>query len=103
MKQTLEQEINKDLILRERLAIQRTNMANQTTLLSFIRTALYFLIAGLSIRGFFKLELLVYLEVLFFTCAVLLFGFGLYNFNKNKKAIISSEMHIGNYKLDYEA
>ncbi len=103
MKQTLEQEINKDLILRERLAIQRTNMANQTTLLSFIRTALYFLIAGLSIRGFFKLELLVCLEVLFFTCAVLLFGFGLYNFNKNKKAIISSEMHIGNYKLDYEA
>ena len=103
MKQTLEQEINKDLILRERLAIQRTNMANQTTLLSFIRTALYFLIAGLSIRGFFKLELLVYLEVLFFACAVLLFGFGLYNFNKNKKAIIESETHIGNYKLDYEA
>ena len=34
--------INKDLILRERLALQRTSMSNDTTLLAFIRTALYF-------------------------------------------------------------
>jgi hypothetical protein len=31
-----------DLILRERLALQRTILANQTTVLAFIRTAMYF-------------------------------------------------------------
>lgn len=102
MKETIDQKINKDLILRERLAIQRTNMANQTTLLSFVRTALYFLIAGLSIRGFFKFEWLIYLETMLFTCSLLLLGFGLYNYKKNKKLIIQSEIHVGNYKNEYQ-
>jgi putative membrane protein len=102
MNKTIDTNINNDLILRERLAIQRTNMANQTTLLSFVRTSLYFLIAGLSIHGFFKLELLIYLEILLFTCSLLIFVFGLYNYKKNKKIIIQSEIHIGNYKHDYK-
>ena len=38
--------LNKDLVLRERLAIERTDMAIDRTLLSFIRTALYFAIAA---------------------------------------------------------
>jgi putative membrane protein len=43
---SLNKAINKDLILRERLALQRTILANQSTFLSFLRTSLYFLIAG---------------------------------------------------------
>ena len=101
MEKTLEQNINKDLILRERLAIQRTFMANQTTLLSFVRTALYFLVAGLSIRGFFKLDVLVYLETLFFTISLILLIFGFYSFFRNKKQIKESQRHIGNYQEDY--
>jgi putative membrane protein len=46
--------MNKDLILRERLAIQRTHLANQTTFLAFLRTAMYFFVAGLSIDSFFS-------------------------------------------------
>ena len=103
MNKTLEQEINKDLILRERLAIQRTFMANQTTLLSFVRTSLYFLVAGLSIRGFFKLELLLYLEIIFFSTSILLIIFGFYSFIRNKKLIKESQRHIGNYQEDYYA
>lgn len=102
MNQKLDPNINNDLILRERLAIQRTNMANQTTLLSFIRTSLYFLIAGISIRSFFKLELLIFLEIFLFTCSLLLLGLGLFNYKKNKKIITQSEIHIGNYKHDYK-
>ena len=52
----IENKINKDLILREKLALQRTVMANQTTLLSFIRTSLYFLVAGLSLKSLLKLD-----------------------------------------------
>ena len=102
MNKTINTNINNDLILRERLAIQRTNMANQTTLLSFVRTSLYFLIAGLSIRGFFILELLIYLEIILFIFYLILFRYRLYNYKKNKKIIIQSEIHIGNYKYDYE-
>jgi putative membrane protein len=44
--------INKDLILMERLALERTAMANDTTLVAFIRTALYFSIAGMYVKQF---------------------------------------------------
>jgi len=44
--------MNKDLILREYLAIERTKMANQRTLLTYIRTGLYFLIAGSTLGAF---------------------------------------------------
>lgn len=47
----LENSINKDLLLRENLALQRTILANQTTFLSFLRTSMYFLVAGLSIKN----------------------------------------------------
>jgi len=38
--------MNKDLVLREYLAIERTRLANETALLAYIRTGLYFLVAG---------------------------------------------------------
>lgn len=52
----INQKVNKDLILRERLALQRTVLANQSTFLSFLRTAMYFLIAGLSLKNSLKIE-----------------------------------------------
>ena len=41
--------MNKDLVLREYLAIERTRLANERTLLTYIRTGLYFLVAGSSL------------------------------------------------------
>src|SRR5688572_10066215 len=38
--------MNKELVLREYLAVERTRLANETTLLAYIRTGLYFLVAG---------------------------------------------------------
>jgi putative membrane protein len=38
----MSEKIDANLILREKLAIERTEMANDGTLLSFIRTSLYF-------------------------------------------------------------
>lgn len=38
--------MNKELVLREYLAIERTRLANETALLAYIRTGLYFLVAG---------------------------------------------------------
>jgi putative membrane protein len=55
--------INKDLILREKLALQRTVLANQSTFLAFLRTAMYFLIAGLSLKNVLKIENSIAIEI----------------------------------------
>ena len=47
----LNEVLNKDLILRENLAIERTDMAIDRTLLAFVRTSLYFAIAGMTLNS----------------------------------------------------
>ena len=62
---------NFDLILGERLALQRTELANQSTFLSFLRTSMYFLMAGLTIHNVFSQEGLFYFgncDVCYFRC-----------------------------------
>jgi putative membrane protein len=93
--------INKDLILRERLAIQRTVMANQTTLLSFLRTSLYFLVAGLSLNSLLKLENSLTFQITFYSVSIIILFLGIYNYFKQVLLIKNSEKHIGDYKLDY--
>jgi putative membrane protein len=93
--------INKDLILREKLAIQRTKMANQTTLLSFLRTSLYFLVAGLSLNGILKLENSLSFQITFYSTSIIILFIGVFNYFKQVILIKNSEKHIGNYKLDY--
>jgi putative membrane protein len=67
---------NKDeIILRDYLAMERTKLANERTLLSYIRSALYLLLGGIAIiqlegfenikfLGFFSLVLTVVLVVI---------------------------------------
>ena len=97
----IENKINKDLILREKLALQRTVMANQTTLLSFIRTSLYFLVAGLSLKSLLKLDNSLLFQITFYLASLLTLVIGVYNYFKQKHLIKHSEIHIGDYKIDY--
>jgi putative membrane protein len=98
---SFESKINRDLILREKLALQRTVMANQTTILSFMRTSLYFLVAGLSLTSLLKLENSLLFQITFYVISFSTLVIGVYNYLKQKKIIENSEMHIGDYKLDY--
>lgn len=93
--------MNKDLILREKLALQRTILANQSTFLSFIRTSMYFLVAGISIKNLTTIKFAIYIEAFFILLSVLLLIFGIINFKKQKNKILESEIHIGNYKDDF--
>jgi putative membrane protein len=93
--------INKDLILRERLAIQRTILANQSTFLSFLRTSMYFLIAGLSIKNVLKIENSITIEIVLFSFSGIILLIGILNYFKHKKSILENEKHIGDYQLDY--
>ena len=91
--------INKDLILRERLAIERTAMANDTTLLAFIRTALYFSIAGMSVNRLLNVKHGLFIEILFWIIAFCILIIGIIRYRKHKESLKNSEKHIGDYKL----
>jgi len=94
--------INKDLILREKLALQRTVLANQTTLLAFLRSSMYFLIAGLSVKNVLLIENGLMIEIILFSASLILFVYGVVNYFVHKRKIKESEIHIGNYKDEYE-
>lgn len=93
--------INKDLILRERLALQRTVLANQSTFLTFLRTSMYFLIAGLSLKNVLKIENSMVIEIVLFSVSGIIFIIGIVNYFKHKKSILENKKHIGDYQLEY--
>jgi len=97
----LEKQINKDLILRERLALQRTILANQSTFLAFLRTSMYFFIAGLSLESLLKIENSFIIEWFLFISSLVIFCIGVLNYYKHKKMILENEKHIGDYKMEY--
>lgn len=96
------QRINKDLILREKLAIERTDMAIDRTLLSYIRTALYFSIAGITINSLLKPSYGLWLEIAFWIAAFIIFATGLRKYRQQKLKLKANERHIGNYQLEWE-
>ena len=95
-------QMNKDLILRERLAIQRTVMANHTTLLSFIRTALYFSVAGLTLHNLLDVRFGLLIEIVCWIIAAVILITGIVNYKRHQQKIRESERHVGDYQLDYE-
>jgi len=69
-----------DLILRDHLAIERTKLANERTLFSYIRTALYLLTAGI---GIFEVKSIIHLRWLGTLCLIislLILLIGIYRF-----------------------
>jgi len=97
-----DKDINKDLILREKLALQRTVLANQTTFLAFLRTSMYFLIAGLSIRSVLLIENGQIIQGILFSTSFILFTYGVINYFVHRKKIKGSEIHIGKYRDEYD-
>lgn len=94
--------MNKDLILREKLALQRTVLANQSTFLAFLRTSMYFLVAGLTINNLLQVQHGRLIKFAFFAIAALLLLAGILNYFYQQRTIKQSRQHIGNYKTDYE-
>lgn len=94
--------IKKDLILREKLALQRTLLANQSTFLAFLRTSMYFLIAGLSIQQLVDSPRALIFEIVLFAVSGAVLIVGVINYFRNSKRIEQSKIHIGDYKFEFE-
>lgn len=86
----------------EKLALQRTIMANQTTFLSFLRTGMYFVVAGLSMRNLLKVDHALTFEIMFYIAAGSILCLGIFNYFFQKKRIKESKDHIVHGKDPFE-
>lgn len=94
--------LNKDLILREQLAMERTQMANDRTLLSFIRTALYFAVAGITLQHLLPTWPGTLSAIAFGSLALLLLFIGIRKYRQINKRLLDSHRHIGQFQLNWE-
>lgn len=69
--------LSEKLILRDHLALQRTKLANERTLLTYIRSALYLIIAGIAFNNVTEFEQVPYLGLLCFISSGILFFVGI--------------------------
>ncbi|GAB3666384.1 hypothetical protein GCM10028791_42160 [Echinicola sediminis] len=76
----MEKESENELIVRDYLARQRTKMANDRTLLSYIRTSLYFLVSGTALVKVEDLENIKEFGYLSFGISVVFLIMGFTNF-----------------------
>lgn len=75
------------LILRDHLALERTRLSNERTLLSYIRSSLYLLIGGIAlvqVEGYGDLRYVGYLSLLF---CVLSLVVGFYRFHRLRRQL----------------
>jgi putative membrane protein len=83
----MENDKENDLIVRDFLARQRTTLANDRTLLSYIRTALYFLVSGTALFQVKELDHVRDLGYLAFGLSVIFLLVGIINYFKVKKRL----------------
>jgi putative membrane protein len=93
--------LNKDLILREHLAVERTEMANYRTLLSFLRTGLYFLIAGSTLDKFVNSSFWNAMGLPFILAGIILMVFGIVFYLRGRMRLLESRKQIGAVKGDF--
>lgn len=77
----------KELILRDELAIDRTILANERTVLAYLRGALTLFIAGVTFLHFFDKGVLLYIGILCVPLGLAVGFFGVLRYLKMDKSI----------------
>ncbi|MEM5565691.1 DUF202 domain-containing protein [Psychroserpens sp. AS72] len=80
-------EPDQKVILRDYLAIERTRLANERTLLSYIRSSLYLLLGGIAFFQLKEFSNFKYLALLSLIFSVIFFIIGVYRFTLLKKSL----------------
>lgn len=80
-------ENNETIILRDHLSIERTKLANERTLLSYIRTTLYLILGGIAFLGMKDLEEIKGLGYFSLALSVIVLIIGIARFYQLKKHI----------------
>lgn len=89
---------DEDFEVNDYLAIERTSMANDRTLLSFLRTSLYFCIAGMTISSLVNLQYDWMAEIIFWLIGLITMLVGVYKYISMKNKIETSRTYIRSLK-----
>lgn len=82
-----EQFNKEELILRDLLATDRTELTNETTFLSYVRTTFALFLAGLSVLNFFKSELGLYGGIFLIICSCIILAVGYSRYRSVQKRL----------------
>lgn len=78
---------DEQIILRDYLAIERTRLANERTLLSYIKSSLYLLLGGITVLQLKNYPDLRYLGVTALVFSAIFLIIGIYRFTLLKKSL----------------
>ncbi|WP_179353494.1 DUF202 domain-containing protein [Winogradskyella vidalii] len=78
---------DQQVILRDYLAIERTRLANERTLLSYIRSSLYLLLGAIALFQLKEFANFEYLALTALIFSVIFFIIGVYRFTLLKKSL----------------
>lgn len=85
--QTTNYHNKEDIILRDYLALERTKLANERTLLSYIRSSLYLLIGGVTLLQIQGLESIHYIGYIALVLTVIILLIGIYRYLKVRRRL----------------
>lgn len=80
-------EPDEKVILRDYLAIERTRLANERTLLSYIRSSLYLLLGAIAFFQLKEFSNFRYLALISIVFSIIFFVIGLYRFTVLKRSL----------------
>jgi len=81
-------EIGEDkLILRDVLALERTRLANERTLLSYARTSLYLIVGGIALIKVEQFDNTKAIGIVVIVGSAFLFAFGIYRYVRLRQKI----------------
>ena len=78
---------DEQVILRDYLAIERTRLANERTLLSYVRSSLYLLLGGIAFFQLKNFPDFKYIAILSLVFSAIFFVIGIYRFMLLKKSL----------------
>lgn len=87
------------IILRDYLALERTTLANERTLFSYLRSGVYLVIAGFAFLELKKYMDLEWLSYILFSSSLILFVFGITRFIILKRKL---EVYYNNMESENE-
>jgi putative membrane protein len=93
--------MNKELVLREYLAIERTKLVNETTLLAYVRTGLYFLVAGSTLGQIVETDFWKVSGPALVAIGLIIVVIGLIRFIRLRKTIDASRKNIGESSAEF--
>ena len=76
-----------EMILRDYLALDRTKLANERTLLSYIRAFIYFIVSGVGFIELTDNPVYTYIGIALASVSPVFLAVGVYRFLKLKKAL----------------